>query len=522
MVTYKNRTRNVLSCLIGAAVFTVATGPLNHADADLNIVGSTHGQNYQGVASPPGTPPANPPGAAYAVPLALCDPNPPSLPERYQNAAGVLDRQDSSIVMPANTAILWRCQLNGVPNFTFRYTGGFSAKAYAAIKQPFGGDGSKFTTIVPTGCTAVANNPQTDPGTGRQYNSFQNCATTEDAFANFATSDTKGTNFAANMCDQTGACASPILDTNVQSFPITATPFAMIVGNGVQKCNPADNSANGKISLTRSQVEAIFSGQVTNWNQLGYCVFAATDTNGDGFRDLDPIGTTFNAGVDQNIMTCHRPITAGTRIIFNATQMLNAPELNFGSTGAGVPYNPFTTAGGVYNWLAPTVADGLTCVQGRTTPAPASPPNPNAIAYNRADEAGNSADFGAGNVGRMNGGYPVKLEDVLPSSYVKPGNIIHPTSDERATSQKDFRCGRYTFWADWVGIQRTSPQDANQLLWNQYVALIAGHLEDSPAGYFWAKNLKQPGQPQNSEMFVSKGVTKGPTQWNTGFPLACR
>jgi hypothetical protein len=124
----------------------------------------------------------------------------------------------------------------------------------------------------------------------------------------------------------------------------------------------------------------------------------------------------------------------------------------------------------------------------------------------------------------MVGGYPVVLDGELPSNYVKPGDIIHPTSEERRISQEDFRCGRYTFWADWVGIHRTSPLDVNQDLWKRYVSAIAANIGDSPAGFFWAKNLKFPGAPPviNSEMFVSKAGTKGPTQWNIGFPQDCR
>lgn len=519
MLTLMNRKRSAMACLLGSAVFAGAIGTAEYAVADLNIVGSTHGQNYQGVAQPVTVNP--PPGAAAAVPLALCDPGGP-LPSRYQNAAGLLDLVDPTVVMPANTSIVWVCTVNGVPNFVFRYTGGFSLRAYNAIKEPLASNGSRFNSIVPggTGCTAVAGNPQTDPGTGRQYNSFTGCTQLELVNANFATSDTRGTGFSTSMCDQTGACAQPVADTGVQSFPITATPFVMIVGNGVQKCNPANNNAAaGKITLTRSEVEAIYSGQVTSWNQLGYCVFPAADTNADGFPDLDPPGTPFNPAIDQSIVTCSRPVSAGTRIIFNATQMTNAPEINFGTIGGGSPYVPYT---GDSNYLAPTVADGLICVQGRPTPAPAIPPNRNAITYNRADEAGNSADFGAGNVGRMNGGYPVPLDGSVASNYVKPANIIHPTDAERAVAQKDLRCGKYTFWADWVGIQRTSPVDPNQALWNQYVAKIAELMPDTPAGFFWARNLRQPGQPVNSEMFVQKAATKGPTQWNTGFHQACR
>ncbi|HXX75157.1 MAG TPA: hypothetical protein VEI50_08505 [Nitrospiraceae bacterium] len=527
MLTWKYQKRCTAFCLIALVFVAVASGPVNVAFADLNIVGSTHGQNYQGVTNPNAVvgPPPVPAGAAYAVPLALCDP--PSsgapTPNRYTNAANLSDPLQPGVVMPANTSIVWVCTLNGVPNFTFRYTGGFSAFAYNAIKQPLTSTGSQFTSIVPggTGCTAVAGNPQTDPGTGLKYNSFQSCTqlASPPFNANFATSDTKGTNFAATMCDQTGACAAPILDTGVQSFPITATPFVMIVGNGVQKCNPTDNSANGKITLTRSQVEAIFSGQVSSWNQLGYCVYPATDTDGDGFPNLDPIGTVFNASVDQLVVTCSRPITAGTRIIFDSIVMRDAAQLTYGIVAGGTPFVPFE---GDHNYLAPTVMDGLTCVQGRTTPSPTSTANPNAISYNRADEASNSTDFGAGNVGKMNGGYPVPLDGDLPSNYVKPGNIQAPTATERATSQKDFRCGRYSFWSDWVGIQRTSPVDANQALWTQYVNLIAQNLSLTPAGFFWAEDLRQPGNPVVSEMSIQKGPVKGPTQYNPGFNTACR
>ncbi|MBX3329694.1 MAG: substrate-binding domain-containing protein [Nitrospira sp.] len=510
--------RKIMSRLLGSVCFAVVGGLADYAAADLNVMGSTHGQSYQGVAQPATVNP--PPGAAASIPLSLCDAGAP-LPSRYQNAANLADPVDPTVIWPANTSIVWVCRRGGAP-FTFRYTGGFSARAYNAMRQPFGSPGSRMGTIVPggTGCTAVAGNPQTDPGTGRQYNSFVGCNQLETVFANFGTSDTRGTAFEPNMCDQTGDCASPVADSGIQSFPIVAVPFVMIVGNGVQKCNP-NGTAGGKITLTRSQVESIYSGQITSWNQLGYCVFSAPDTNGDGFPDLNPIGTGSTAGIDQSIVTCSRPVNAGTRIVFNSTQMINASELTFGTIGGGSPYRTFAVPGET-NYLAPTVSDGLTCVQGRTTPAPASPANRGAITYQRADEAANSANFGAGNVGRMNGGYPVELDGYLPHTYVPPANAITPTDAERAAAQKDFRCGRVSFWADWVGIQRTSPVDANQQLWNQYVAGIAQLLPRTTNGYFFARNLRQPGQPVNSEMFVTKNATKGPIQWNPGNPTACR
>lgn len=514
----KGTNRKIVLRLLGAVCFAGSLGLADYAAADFNVMGSTHGQAYQGVAQPLTVNP--PPGAAASVPLSFCDPASVNLPRRYQNAASLADPLVPSIIWPANTAIVWVCDLPGNPNFTFRYTGGFSARAYNALQQPLGSPGSRMGTIVPggTGCTAVAGNPQTDPGTGKQYDSFINCNQREMVFANFGTSDTKGTAFAADMCDQTGDCAEPIIEAGIQSFPIVAVPFAVIVGNGVQRCT-AGGLAQGPIRLTRSEVESIYSGQVTNWNQLGYCVFPATDTDGDGFPNFDPPNTQLNPAVSQAIVTCSRPVKAGTRIIFDATQMFNAPQLRVGTVGGGSPYRQFT---GDNNYLAPTVSDGLTCLQGRSTPAPPSPPNPGAITYNRADEAASRLNFGAGNVGRMNGGYPVVLDGSPPNSYVPPANPIHPTGGERHAAQKDFRCGRYPFWSDWVGIQRTSPADQNQALWNQYVARIAELLPETTNGYFFARNLRQPGQPVISEMSVQKNATKGPTLWDPGDHLACR
>ena len=395
--------------------------------------------------------------------------------------------------------------------------------AYNNIKAALNSPASLFTSVVPggTGCTAVAGNPKTDPGTGRSYNSFQNCSQKELVTANFATSDTKGTAFQTSMCDPSpfpiGECATPITDSGVTSFPITATPFAIIVGNGVQKCDPLTKAAAGKISLTRVQVEAIYSGTIATWNQLGYCVYPVAAlvppdaTLGTGAGDMSPIGTAFVPAIDQSIVTCSRPITAGTRIIYDAVFHKDTAEISTGTIGP-----PFT---GDFNYLAPTVSDGLACVQGRSA-APASNANMNAITYNRADEAASPVTFGTGNVGRMRGGYPVTIDGVLPSNYVPPGILATPTAQERADSQKEFRCGRYLFWSDWVGIQR-SVADANQALWTQYVTQIGNLLPVTTTGYFWARNLRQPGQPVNTEMLVQKGNTKGPITFNSGDHPAC-
>jgi len=490
------------------------------AQADINIVGSTHGQAYQGVANPVTG------QAAASIPLSLCDAGGP-MPERYQNLANIVDPNGppppNQILIPAGNIVVWRCTVNGVPNFLFRYTGGFSQMAYNNIKAPLNSPASMYTSIVPngTGCAAVAGNPKTDPGTGRQYNSFQNCSQIVQVTANFATSDTKGTAFKPSMCDQSGTCAQTIVDTGVTSFPVTATAFSIIVGNGVQKCDPTTKAAAGKITLTRIMVEAIYTGQVASWNQLGYCVYPvvphnpADSTVGTGSGDMAPIGTAFNASIDQSIVTCSRPVDAGTRINYDAIFQKDAPQVAVGTIGP-----PFV---GDVNYLAPTVSDGLACVQGRSA-APASSANMNAITYNRADEAASPLLFGLGNVGRMRGGYPVEVDGVQPSNFLAPAVLNNPTAQERHNSQKAFRCGQYLFWADWVGIQRNTP-DANQALWNNYVAGIASLLPRTQIGYFHARNLRQPGQAVNSEMFVQK-ETKGPISFNptdnTSGTLNCR
>ena len=507
--------------LVASAAFLVGLLAPYAAQADLNIVGSTHGQNYQGVAKPVAG------QAAASIPLSLCDSGGPT-PSRYQNVANVVDLTNPTVIIPAGNIVLWVCTVGGVPNFTFRYTGGFSEMAYDNIKASYTtppgtpNAASLFTTIVPggTGCAAVSGNPQTDPGTGLTYNSFQNCSQLVLAQADFATSDTRGTAFATTMCDPLSvpSCASPITDTGITSFPITATPFVVIVGNGVQKCDPVTQVAAGKITLTRIQVEAIYSGQVSSWNQLGYCVYPVQTlsppdaTLGTGAGDMSPPGTPFNAGLDQSIVTCSRPRTAGTRVIFDATMMKDEPELSFGTVGP-----PFT---GDINYLAQTVSDGLACVQGRSA-APSSPANMNAITYNRADEGASPLTFGVGNVGRMRGGYPVQMDGTLPSNYIPPAVLANPTDAERAAAQKDFRCGRYVFWSDWVGIQRTV-SNPNQALWTSYVTAIGTLLPKTTSGFFWSRNVRQPGQAVNTEMFVTKGPTKGPISFEPGDHPACR
>src|SRR4029077_19449653 len=135
--------------------------------------------------------------------------------------------------------------------------------------------------------------------------------------------------------------------------------------------------------------------------------------------------------IDQSIVTCSRPITAGTRIIYDAVFHKDTAEISTGTIGP-----PFT---GDFNYLAPTVSDGLACVQGRSA-APVSNANMNAITYNRADEAASPLTFGTGNVGRMRGGYPVPVDGLLPSNYTTPLVLATPTAQERAASQKEFRC----------------------------------------------------------------------------------
>src|SRR5215467_2136347 len=116
--------RFVVTAVLGASLAAPYA-----AHADINIVGSTHGQNYQGVANPTGG------QAAASIPLSLCDAG--GTPQRFENVKDMVDLTDSSILIPAGNIVVWRCTVGGVPNFLFRYTGGFSAKAYGNIKAPY-------------------------------------------------------------------------------------------------------------------------------------------------------------------------------------------------------------------------------------------------------------------------------------------------------------------------------------------------------------------------------------------------
>ena len=155
--------------------------------------------------------------------------------------------------------------------------------------------------------------------------------------------------------------------------------------------------------------------------------------------------------------------------------------------------------------------------------SPVSSANMNGITYNRADEAASPLVFGLGNVGRMRGGYPVVMDGTLPSNYTAPlSGLVSPSDADRLASQKDFRCGRYAFWGDWRGIQRNVPDSTqNESLWTQYVTAIGTLLPKTTTGYFWARNVRKPGSPVNTEMFVQKGDVKGPISFNPGAHSDC-
>lgn len=512
------------ACICGSAVFD--------ARADLNIVGSLQGAMFQGAALPQSS------LANVSVPLSLCDVSP--LPLRFEAAANIQDLNDPNILLQPGSVVVWTCQIGGVST-TLRYTAMPPLNIYNNIKAAAGSPQSMFTSIVPAGvgCTSVSGNPKTDPGTGRQYQSSYGCSQRILVSADFAMSDTNGLAFAPTICSPSPPpgvpfCASPILHTGITVFSITAMPLVVVVGNGVQKCDPVTKAAAGKISLTRTQLEAIMSGTVGTWNDLGYCVFPVQPLNppngivGVGAGDMSPVGAAFNAGIDQSIVTCSRPWNGymdSARVIFDNALMLTTGELTSGLLGP-----PFA---GDFNYLAATEFFQLDCIQGSAL-APTSSANMNGIAYLRADSApspvqffsgvgpnGGTVKYGYGIPGRLRAGYPVAVDGAAANTYIPPTNLVNPSDAERAAAQKDLRCGRYALWSNWVGIQRTAG-NPNQALWNQYVAQIANLLPKSPGGYFIARDLRQPGQPINSEMVARKTDVRGPISFPPGDPPGCR
>jgi len=421
-------TRRYLPILAGALALAGLAGTAQ-AQTVLNAGGSSAGRNF-----------------ATDVPLNLCDAAP--LPNRFSTADG--------------NKITWTCNRGGLP-VIMRYSATGSNDGVNKLLQPTSNPASNMLFLdhtLTTGCTGPT--LTTRPSDSKQYNNTTNCnnANTISLPVHMGASDVQGASF--HQTGPIGTSVTPLDDSTLNSVTVAIVPFSLYVGKGVVRLNAAGDAPAGPISgLSRLEVERIFSGSVTDWQQLGF----GTVTDG--------LPTTLEA--TSPIILCQRNAGSGTKATFDETVMINATETSI----ANASHQFFSSTSGVLGCVAT---------------------NRRAIGYMDSDQvvAFNPLGAQAGNA------YTVRLD----------GGLAHDPS--LTDPKRDLKCGKYAYWAGWRLNRRTTSEGVDiDALAQAYVdnANLQATIGIIPTGAYWASD---------EEMFVSKNVDKGPLIFKVGAHPGCR
>ncbi|MGE0470444.1 MAG: substrate-binding domain-containing protein [Nitrospira sp.] len=381
------------------------------------------------------------------IPLNLCDAAP--LPNRFASADG--------------NKVTWTCNRGGSPAI-MRYSATGSSDGVNKLLTPLSNPASNMLFLDHTltaGCTGPT--LTTRPSDGKQYNNTVNCGNgnTVSLPVNMGASDVAGSSF--HQTGPTGTSVQPLNDGSLTVTPAVVVPFSIYAGKGVVRLNAAGNAPAGPIQgLSRLEIEAIFSRNVTDWRQLGFGT--VTDAAPGTLEATSPI------------TLCPRSAGSGTKAAFDETLMLNAPEWGVALPGSVI--------------FSPSSSGVLACLAA----------NRRSIGYMDADQV----------VSFNPGGASAGLAYTVP---VDGGLANDPTLTDR---KRDLKCGKYAYWTS-LRLNRR-PADAGTPSDNLAQAFItnaglAATIAVIPTGAFWASD---------EEMFVFKNSDRGPALWKAGAHPQCR
>ncbi len=390
------------------------------------------------------------------VPLNLCTSTPPSvIPDKFISQNGNM--------------ITWVCTSNGANGapggqIIIRYASSNSVGGYQQTAT--GGNVAQLDEANGAGCTGPT--LTTRPSDSKVYN-VTVCpnGNTTSVPTHFGASDVRHTSF-----HQTGGgtVTDPGVGAGVTETGTAIVPFAVWLGKGVVHVLPngsIQSPGNRVEGLSRLEIEAIFSGAVTDWRQLGY----GTVT--------DAAPTTLEA--TSPISLCKRNAGSGTKAALDETVMINASE--------GV-------VGGIFNAGTSNMVECLTNT--------ASNPNARrAIGYMDADQV--VAQNSLGQVVQTLA-YPIEIDGAMAND---------PTVSD---PKQDIKCGRYQYWSALQLLLRTTAPSSVALgtafITNAGLQSTIGIL---PSGRFWLSD---------EEMQVFKNNDRGPLSWKpvagTPNPSQCR
>ena len=293
-------------------------------------------------------------------------------------------------------------------------------------------------------------------------------------------------------------CSAPVpVAPNVKSSGGPIVPFAIVVGKAVQKWNPpapigTGPAPNGSVagavgSLSRDQIERIFTGEITDWQQIGLATVAPV--NGE----LAPSGTAADA--TSPIDVCTRSAGSGSKASLQRTLMLLSTENTIGDTAVVHP--------GLYH--GKSSSDVLTCLG----------LYPNGIGIQDADAVPlfpTQVTISGGHYAA----YPVKINGFAVSEAAYDPGPFTPAAGSTTVDQRklNIRCGQYPFWVQWQITQPTAAYgDARDAAMTALTTAAAGttlidHLKGDPtvsgdplAGHFWVAG---------GQMAFQKATDRGP------------
>jgi ABC-type phosphate transport system substrate-binding protein len=521
-----NSPRLSMALLAGvASVFGAAASA--HAQAVVNIAGASAAKPF-----------------VEEVPVTLCD-NPTGPAPTLRSGAPIPEIfMDGPAGPPQNRLanskfITWRCQainVVGRPNIIIRYqatgSGDGIRKVNARPTLPNGDPNPVARQVYvlenPGACGAPIDEVDTLGRTRRFYPSctqFSPNPNTDPAGAyvvNLGVSDVAPSSYGQRSQQSATQFIDfpPQADDNLTLLAPVVTPFSIVVGSAVKLVNPdgtvktSPTNPQGRVrNLTQLQVEAIFSRQVTRWNQLDGI---GADTNNDG---------VVNASDNQTIIICSRRAGSGTKAAFQATLMKDAREHTGASPPNSLSFNltlgtPATPTAGPTNLAGIANSDVRDCIQGNPNPTIPSndpfpfpgprPAHPTAIAYMEAEQA-MTVNPAAGYIVSVDGGKARRYDnfnghELIAEEAVYVGN-----------EKENIRCGKYQYWTFQRLTRRNDPPptlDETAVIDAFFASASSPQIINNlpNVGRYWISP---------ADMHVTKQVDKGPIQWKpntTGVP----
>lgn len=365
---------------------------------------------------------------------------------------------------------VWTGTRGGVPTI-IRYSATGSSDGIKKLQQITTNALSNMTYLDHTTLTdCVVPTTISTRSDGRKYWEYTGCTATTTQPATMGMADVGGKSF--HQSGPFGTNVTPLDDSQLTVTQTAIVPWSFILGSHVKK----DNGAGGLVpvtNLSRTEIEAIFSRNATDWRQVGL----VTD-----------VTTTGTPDATSPITLCLRKAGSGSKAAFDETVMKDATETPFGNPDLT------NTAPGVY--FGGSTQDVRDCIQGNS--GAGRPAHTRAIGYVDTDVS----VLGSGS----DPYYPIALNGLKGNDT----SLVDP--------KINIKCGAYLYWAGErmnvrnysdPGIDGGATTGAMHDLNDAFIASSssAASIALLPAGAYWVAG---------ADMYVSKVNDAGPVLFTAG------